>query len=536
MTGSFRRGALLVLALVSIVALSVAAVAAARGNASAAPQIRNGGTLTIGLAEEPDALDPTLARTFVGRMVFLSMCEKLYDLDSHLNIVPQLAAALPTVSKDKLTYTIKLRSGIKFNDGTTFDAAAVKTSLDRDLTLKGSVRASEISPIKTVDAVGANTVVLHLSTPYSPLLSQLADRAGMVMSPKALAAEGTNFAQNPVCVGPFMFKDRVAGDHITLVKSPYYYDKAKVHLSSIVYKIMTDPSSRTQSLRAGDIQVEDRIQSTDVPTLQKDSSVQLIKSVTIGYQGLTLNIGNQHGVGKGYSTLGTPIAKSAAVREAFEDALDRTTINKVVFGGLNLPDCFPIAPSSSWYKAVTAGIPCDLHANVAAAKKALASAGISTPINVQLLLGGTDPINARLGQVIQAMEKQVGINVSIQATDFTTSLNRGTAGQFDVYAVGWSGRVDPDGDIYGFVATPGTLNYSGYSNNRIDYILNGARKSLTTQARDTLYHAALAQLAKDRPLIYLYHPIYYFGVAKNVTGVQVYGDGLIRAAFAGYTK
>jgi peptide/nickel transport system substrate-binding protein len=536
MFGSRRRAGLLALALVSLAALAAAAVAGARGTAPAAAQIRNGGTLTIGLAEEPDALDPTLARTFVGRMVFLSMCEKLYDLDSNLNIVPQLAAALPTVSKDKLTYTIKLRNGIKFNDGTTFNADAVKTSLDRDLTLKGSVRASEISPIKSVDAVGANTVVLHLSTPYSPLLSQLADRAGMVMSPKALAAEGTNFAQNPVCVGPFMFKDRVAADHITLVKSPYYYDKAKVHFASIVYKIETDPSQRTQSLRAGDIQVEDRIQSTDVPTLQKDSSVSLIKSVTIGYQGLTLNIGNKAGVGKGYSNVGTPIAKSAAVRQAFELAMDRTTINKVVFGGLNLPDCFPIAPSSSWYKAVTKGIPCNLHANVAQAKQVLQKAGISTPVNVKLLLGGTDPVNARLGQVIQAMEKQVGINVTIEATDFTTSLNRGTAGQFDTYAVGWSGRVDPDGNIYSFVATPGTLNYSGYSNNRLDYILNGARKSLTTKSRDTLYHAALQVIANDRPLIYLYHPVYYFGVSKNVTGLQVYGDGLIRAAFAGYVK
>lgn len=536
MTGSMRRGTLLALALVGFGALAAATVAGARGTAAASAKVRAGGTLTIGLAEEPDALDPTLARTFVGRMVFLSMCEKLYDLDSHLNIVPQLAAALPQVSKDKLTYTIKLRSGIKFNDGTTFDAAAVKTSLDRDLTLKGSVRASEISPIKSVSTSGSSTVVLHLATPYSPLVSQLADRAGMVMSPKALAAEGMAFAQNPVCVGPFMFKDRVAGDHITLVKSPYYYDKSKVHLASIVYKIMTDPSARTQALRAGDIQVEDRIQSTDVPTLQKDSSVQLLKSVTIGYQGLTLNIGNAHGVGKGYSTVGTSIAKSAAVREAFEDAIDRTTINKVVFGGLNAPDCFPIASSSSWYTAVTKGIPCNLHADLAAAKKALSSAGVSTPVNVKLLLGGTDPVNARLGQVIQAMEKQVGINVSIEATDFTTSLNRATGGQFDTYAVGWSGRVDPDGNIYGFVTTPGTLNYSGYSNSRLDYILNGARKSLTTKSRDTLYHAALQVIATERPLIYLYHPIYYFGVSKNVTGVQVYGDGLIRAQFAGYTK
>jgi peptide/nickel transport system substrate-binding protein len=533
MRGSLKRFALLALALVLLGALT-AAVAAARGTKSAASSIKNGGTLTIGLAEEPDALDPTIARTFVGRIVFLATCEKLYDLDSHLNIVPQLAAALPQVSKDKLTYTIKLRKGIKFNDGTAFNAAAVKTTIDRYLTFKGSVRKSEISPIKSVDAPNATTVVLNLSAPYSPLTAQLADRAGMILSPKALASE-SSFAQNPVCVGAFSFKDRVAGDHITLVKSPYYYDKAKVHLASIVYKIMTDPSSRTQALRAGDIQVEDRAQSTDVPTLQKDKSVSVAKAVTIGYQGLTLNIGNAKGVGSKFSNVGTPLAKSQFLRTAFDAALDRTTINKVVFGGLNLPDCYPLAPVSPWYKPTTAGLQCNLHANVALAKSLVKASGIANP-TVHLMLGGTDPVNARLGQVIQSMEKAVGINVTVQPTEFTTSLNSATAGNFDAYAVGWSGRVDPDGNIYSQVASPGPLNYSGYSNAKLDYILNGARKSVTTKARDTLYRAAMKIIHGDRPIIYLYHPVNYYGISKKVTGVKIYGDGLIRAQYAGFAQ
>jgi len=533
MRGSFKRFAFLALGLVLVGALT-AAVAAARGTKSSASKIRNGGTLTIGLAEEPDALDPTIARTFVGRIVFLAMCEKLYDLDSHLNIVPQLAAALPQVSKDKLTYTIKLRKGIKFNDGTPFNAAAVKTTIERYLTFKGSVRASEISPIKSVDAPNATTAVLHLSAPYSPLTAQLADRAGMILSPKALAAGGS-FAQSPVCVGPFSFKDRVAGDHITLVKSPFYYNKAKVHLASIVYRIMTDPSSRTQALRAGDIQVEDRIQSTDVPTLKKDKGVTVSKAVTIGYQGLTLNLGNKNGLLKPYSTVNTDLARSQFLRTAFDLALDRTTINKVVFGGLNQPDCYPIAPVSPWYAPSTKGLKCNLHSNVDLAKKLVKASGISSP-SVNLMLGGTDPVTARLGQVIQSMEAAVGIKVSVTPTQFTTALNRADAGTFDAFAIGWSGRVDPDGNIYGFVSTKGTLNDSGFSSAKLDYILNGARKSLTTKSRNTLYHAAMQIIHSQRPLIYLYHPVNYYGISKKVTGVQIFGDGLIRAQFAGYAS
>src|SRR4051794_34432428 len=128
------------LGLVLVTALAVGVGASAHGTA-APPALKSGGTLTIALDSDPDALDPTLARTFVGRMVFIDMCEKLYDLNSKLQIVPQLAASLPTLSADKKTATIKLRKGIKFNDGTAFNADAVKKSLERHKTLTGSARA-----------------------------------------------------------------------------------------------------------------------------------------------------------------------------------------------------------------------------------------------------------------------------------------------------------------------------------------------------------------------------------------------------------
>ena len=115
MTGSLARGALLVLAAAGLLSIGVSAAGA---GGTAAPNLRNGGTLVVGLAEDPDALDPTLARTFVGRIVFAHMCEKLYDLNARLQIVPQLAAGLPQISSDKLTYTIRIRPGVKFNDGT----------------------------------------------------------------------------------------------------------------------------------------------------------------------------------------------------------------------------------------------------------------------------------------------------------------------------------------------------------------------------------------------------------------------------------
>jgi peptide/nickel transport system substrate-binding protein len=516
-------------------ALAVVAGAGVSASASAPPALRSGGTLTVALESDPDALDPTLARTFVGRMIFLDMCEKLYDLNAKLQIVPQLAASLPTLSPDKKTVTIKLRTGILFNDGTPFNAAAVKESLDRHKTLPRSARASELSPVTSIDASGNSTVILHLSDRYSPITAQLADRSGMIMSPKQLAALGDKFATNPVCVGPFMFKDRAAGDHITLVKSPYYYDKKDVHLDTIVWKIITDPAARAASLRSHDVDIAEGLASTDLPSIAQDSSLRLFKSTSIGYQGITINIGNSKGLGKlPYTNTGTAIAKSPDLREAFELALDRTVINKVVFGGTTNPDCFPVAPGTPWYPAVK-GIPCNLHADLKAAKAAFARSGAPNGVTVHLMLG-TDPVAARLGQVIQAMEKAIGINVVLDPTEFTTSLNHEDAGQFETFAIGWSGRIDADGNIFNFLATTGSQNDSGYSNPVVDRSLTNERKAASLEARLVSFHAALAQAAKDRPIIYLYHAVNRDAQSKKVGGVQLFGDGLVRVQFAGFKK
>ena len=172
---------------------------------------------------------------------------------------------------------------------------------------------------------------------------------------------------------------------------------------------------------------------------------------------------------------------------------------------------------------------------MAAAKAAFKKSGANAPVDVHLTIA-TDPVAARLGALIQAEEKAIGFNVILDPTEFTTSLNRADAGNFATFAVGWSGRVDPDGNFYQFVNTKGSQNDSGYSNPTVDKATNQARAVLKLSRRIGLYHTALVQVAKDLPLIYLYYPINRFGVAKAVGGVNVYGDGLIRAQFAGFKK
>ena len=167
--------------------IMVAAIGAVMLLASGAAMAET--TLRIGLAEDPDALDPTLARTLVGRIDIASLCDKLLDIGPYLVIVPQLATSY-SWSADKKALTMELRQGVLFQDGEKMDAAAVKYSIERHLKMPGSNRKGEISAVTNVDVLDDHTVRLDLATPFAPLLAQLTDRAGMILAPKVAVSEG----------------------------------------------------------------------------------------------------------------------------------------------------------------------------------------------------------------------------------------------------------------------------------------------------------------------------------------------------------
>src|SRR5436190_17870910 len=206
-------------------------------------------TLRIGLADDPDMLDPTLARTYTGRIVFASLCDKLVDITPELDIAPQLATEWHWVDDSK-GLILKLRQGVKFHDGEPLDAAAVKFSIERHLNMPGSNRKSEISAVKSVEVVDPYTVKLVLSTPFAPLLAALSDRAGMIVSPKAAGMPG-DFSAHPVCAGPYKFTERVAQDRIVLDRFADYWNKSAVHFGRIVFLPIADSTVRLANLQSG---------------------------------------------------------------------------------------------------------------------------------------------------------------------------------------------------------------------------------------------------------------------------------------------
>src|SRR5690606_10492963 len=246
-------------------------------------------TVRVGLAEDPDVLDPDLGRTYVGRIVFASMCDKLFDITTTAAVVPQLATGYST-SDDGLTVTIDLQPNVLFHDGTPMDAEAVKYNLERSKNLPGSNRASELAQLESVTVVDADTVELHLSTPFSPLIAQLADRAGMMVSPAADEAAGENFGNAPVCAGPFRFVERVSQDRIVLERFADYWDADRVLIERVVFLPIPDSSVRLANLQSGDLQLIERPAPTDLGIMRADPNLVIPSTASLGYQGITINL------------------------------------------------------------------------------------------------------------------------------------------------------------------------------------------------------------------------------------------------------
>ncbi len=472
-------------------------------------------TLRVGLAEDPDVLDPTLARTFVGRIVFAALCDKLLDVDEKLNIVPQLAQRWEW-SADNKALTMHLRSGVSFHDSEKFDAAAVKFNLERHKTLPGSNRRGELAPLSSVDVLDPLTVRLNLSAPFSPLLAALADRAGMMVSPKAAQAAGANFGAKPVCSGPFKFVERVAQDRIVFDRYDGYWNKAEVHFERITYTPIPDATVRLANLKSGQLDFIERVASSDIEKLASDKKFKLARITEIGYQGLTVNVGKSELAQK------NPLGRDARVREALELSLDRQGLAQVVMDNEATVGNQWVAPTNPYY-AKNVPVP---KRDVARARALLKEAGVPNPSITLLTPTNTD--QQRLALVVQAMAREAGFDIKIQATEFATSLNMADKGEFEVYVLAWSGRADPDGNAFSFHGCKQPLNYAGYCNAEIDSLLNQSRTLREPGERKKVYEQIAARVLKDRPIIYLYHRNWLWAYNPRLAGVRNVPDGLLR--------
>jgi peptide/nickel transport system substrate-binding protein len=488
--------------------LAAALLLAATSGVAAAQNVR------IALQDDPDTLDPAKNWTFVGRHVLASLCDKLVELAPDGSIVPQLATSW-TTAEDGRSVTFTLRPGVTFHDGEPFDAAAVKYTIDRALTLPGSRRKSEIGAISGVEVLDPLTVRFLLAASFSPLVAQFTDRAGIMIAPQAAEAAGDKFDQHPVCAGPYKFVERVPQDRIVLEKFKEYWDAAHYHFDRVTFLPISDASVRFANLQAGQVEIIERLAPTDLAQAKGDSRVATAAVTGLGYQDITFNIGNG-------AASENPFGKDKRLREAFELALDRNAINEVAFAGQFTAGNQPFPPDSPFY---VSSLPIPAR-DVARAKQLLAEAGRPHP-TLKLLVPTNNELRP-VAQMVQAMVKEAGIEIELQSIDLITMLAQARDGKFQADLIGWSGRVDPDGNLYALLTCKAAGNDGHYCNPNFDKLLDAARATTDVDRRKTLYAQAMKLLLDERPMIYLYHQNWLYGLSAKLTGFTPVPDGLIR--------
>ncbi|MBJ7223978.1 MULTISPECIES: ABC transporter substrate-binding protein [unclassified Brenneria] len=470
--------------------------------------------LRIGLQDDADVLDPAQSRTFVGRIVYTSLCDKLVDVDNTLSIVPQLATKWEW-GADGGTLVMDLREGVVFHDGTPFNAEAAVYNIERYQTMPESRRKSELASVSKVEATGEYQITFTLTNPDASLLAQLSDRAGMMISPKAGKELGANFGSNPVCSGAFKFVQRIQQDRIVLEKFADYWNADNIFIDKVTFLPIPDTTVRLANLQSGDLDLAERISASDTAAVQRNANLVYGKVVGPGYMAMYVNIGNG-------PRADNPFGKDKRLRQAFSLSIDREAINQVVFEGTALAGNQPWPSTSPWYNK---DIPVSAR-DVPKAKALMKEAGFEK-YDIELQ-HANNTTQTQMMQVVQSMAAEAGFNVRLKATEFATLLAEQTAGNYVLSRSDWSGRPDPDGNIHQFVTCQGGINDAKYCNPEVDKLLNEARASTDNAVRKAKYDAATRILNDDLPIIYLGHQSYLYAYAKSIAGFTPSADGMIR--------
>ncbi len=468
--------------------------------------------LRIGLNDDPDALDPTISRAYTGRLVFAAVCDKLFDVTPDLKIVPQLATGFEWAA-DQRSVVLKLRSGVKFHDGEPFNAEAVKFNIERHISTTGSFRKTEIGQISSVDVLNDTTVRLNLSEPLVPLLAALTDRAGMMVSPKAARALGDKFGTRPVCAGPYKFVERVAQGKMVFERFADYWDKANIHIDRVEFVPILDSTARLASLRSGDLHMIERASPTDLPQIRGDSRLKVSGVPELGYQMIPMNVNN----GPKSKTLG-----DVRVRQAIDLAIDREVLIQTVFSNEYIPGNQWVSPTNQYYNAK---LPVRKR-DVARARQLLKEAG--QPNLTFTLIVPPERDRQEAAQIIQAMLAEAGITMTIQTQENVTMLTNGRKGDFEAYFTFWSGRPDPDGNVFTHNTCKGAQNDPRYCNAEFDALVMKARQTPDPADRKKLYDQATEHLLRDLPRLHLWHRRVFTGYNAKITGFTPYPDGIIR--------
>ncbi|GAB6988058.1 ABC transporter substrate-binding protein [Paenibacillus pini] len=482
-------------------------------------------TLVVGRGSDSVSLDPAIVTDGeslkIGQQVFDSLLE--YK-EGSTEVVPALADSYQ-VSPDGLKYSFKLRQGVKFHDGTDFNADAVVFNFTRWSDPKSEFKFKEDSfdyydsmfgpdgnrIIKHVKAVDANTVEFTLSQPQAPFLQNIAMTCFGIASPKAIQEKKENFKNEPVGTGPFVFKEWKHNDSITLEKNPNYWKEGLPKINKVIVRSIPDNSARFNALQNGEIDLMEDLNPDDLSVLESKSDLQKIDrpSFNIGYLGFNLK---------------KKPFDDVKVRIALSYAVNKQGIVDAFFAGQATPAINPMPPTLWGYNDSIKDYPYDLEQ----AKKLLAEAGypngLPDPITFYAMPVSRPymPDGKKVAEAIQADFEKIGVKVKIESPDWATYLDDTKVGaKDDVYIMGWTGdNGDPDNFIYTLLdkdSIPGN-NRSFYVNEELHKILVAAQQQVDQDKRVELYKQAQEIIKKDAPWIPLVHSTPILAAKASVKG------------------
>ena len=478
--------------------------------AGAAEEPQRGGTLQVGIQGDVTTMDPHMSTSAVDRDLYYQIYNVLVGLDPNLNIVPELAERWET--PNPFTYLFHLRRGVKFHDGTDFNAEVVKWNVERMLDpASGSIRRSELASVKSVAVLDSHTVRFDLKEPDAALLATLTDRSGIMVSKAAVEKYGRDYARNPVGSGPFQLAEWVKDDYIRLRRFPAYWRAGAPYLDEIVYKPIPDHTVKLTALRTGTLDIIDELPPKDVAPLKAYQRLKVIETPGLGYRRIELNSSR-------------PPFNNKFLRQAVAWAVNREAIHRAVFFATGAVAQGPIPPRSWAYEALPGyGNAPDL----AKAKQKLAEGGQPNGFKFVLNIINT-PVALKMAQIVQDNLKKVGIEMEIALLELGAWVEKRKAGQFDGAEALWSGRPDPDGNMFSHLTTGGANNWGKYGNPRLDELLRQARSSPSQGDRKRLYGEALRILIEDSPLVFLHHDAWTKAWDEKVYGYVEIPDGRMR--------
>ncbi len=490
-------------------------------SAPAGAKAAYGGSVTFAMNSDITNMDPMLSGLFVDRHLMYAMYDSLVRVTPKGEIIPWLATKW-TVSPDGKTYTFTLRTDVKYHDGSAFDAASAKWNLDRYRSTKGSARVGELAPIDTVTAVDAATLKVDLKTPFAPFLSVLIDRSGMMLSQKTVEAGGADFTRKAFNAGsgPFILTEAVKDDHYTFKKNPSWWGTAAngdklPYLDQVIIKPITDGDVRLTNVRTGQVQATNAVTGKDVPTVKGDSTLVYQEIAGIGNNSLYPN------EAAGFIFSDHRLVKAVSM------AIDRNELlNKGPAQGVGSVAFGPIAPS---HFAFDPNFKPYAAPDIAGAKKLVADVG-KGPLKFELLVSSGDAATLQFAQLMQSQLAKADITMDIKTLLFNEIvLQQNDHKHLGMTLIGWSGRVDPDGNVYDFVYTGRPNNAASYSNKSVDALLDDSRTA-TDQAKrkDDFQKAQQTFVVDDPAMIWYSYNAAQLLTAKNVQGFNVFPDQLPR--------